>query len=59
MSPTKLDELLHPIFDPKALQKAHEICHRDYLHLPVLQPARSCFLQMRLPNYKDSILGKN
>ncbi len=44
---SKLDELLHPVFDTAAM-KAANVLQKVYLHLLVLQQVKSYFLLMKL-----------
>ncbi len=55
IEPIKLDELLHPIFDPKALQKAHEIA-QGLPASPGAATGQIVFFADEAKNYKDSIL---
>ena len=49
IEPNKLDELLHPVFDKKAL-KAHMLLHKAYQRLRVLLQVKSYSLQMKRIN---------
>ena len=55
IEPNKLDELLHPIFDPKALQNAHEIA-QGLPASPGAATGQIVFFADEAKNYKDSIL---
>ncbi len=55
IEPNKLDELLHPIFDPKDLQKAHEIA-QGLPASPGAATGQIVFFADEAKNYKDSIL---